>query len=453
MRLDDILIETWKQWSYDDQYPVTLFYNDTFSQVQIDTMHQKVSELEKFSWHSTALYIHIPFCKTQCFFCDCTVKVEDNKEKYDTYIDALELQAKRVYKNIGYKIMLETLYFWWWTPSILSIEQTHRLYSIIYTYFDCSDLQQHTFECSPYTTDEEKLIFLKYQWVNRITFWVQTFEEDILKKYNRPQEISQTLKIIYKARTLGFEYLNIDMVAWMPGQTIKGYLYTLKLIKKYISPDSIVSHAFQPTQRTLFSTSWKYLDNKDIKLRKILKRIGDSYVSQIINSKNYKYAKNAQLYDPSYAHKSLIWLGYWSMSYVFWEAKYIYNSLESYYDTFLENAIQTNHIRGYQYSSWDTQRNFIIRNLMGSIGIQKKIYVTVFWVWIEESDIYEWIEVGIKKNILALLDDGNTIKFSTDIVYLDKIRYILGYIYPQHLLWNIVCNNEKNFTLEMFYDT
>jgi oxygen-independent coproporphyrinogen-3 oxidase len=95
---------------------------------------------------------------------------------------------------------------------MLSVTQIERLSDILHFSYDLSKLEQFTFECSPYTTDIAKLDILKKIGVNRVTFGVQSLDDDILRNYNRPQEKIETFHMIYEAKKR-FPFVNIDIIA------------------------------------------------------------------------------------------------------------------------------------------------------------------------------------------------------------------------------------------------
>lgn len=414
-------------WYYDDQYPNIL----SCKQSIIDDILKDLycaDTLIVLKQSAIGLYIHIPFCKTQCLYCDCTVKVSLNEAEHAKYIDCISKEAYNQYITYGKKIPVETIYIWWGTPSLLSIENIKRLFNIIGMYYDLSSTQQITFEASPYTLTEEKIDLLKQEWVNRLTFGVQTFEESVLERYNRPQKENETLWIILYAKKSWIPYINIDIIAGMPWQTVGGFLYTLKVIDKYIRPTSMVVHPFQPTLRTPFSRLKKEYSKKDIALRKVLRNISTPFTNNITNASVYSRAKNQQLYDISYSYKSVIWLGYWAITSIPWKVKFYWKDLSSYYDYFLLKK-NTEWLYSIFSKYSDIETSYILRVLTWE-GLNKSEFKNIFWHTVEDTDFYKAMqESGF--NWMFKINDYS-ITYSPNVTRIQKMEFFFKYInkYP-----------------------
>jgi coproporphyrinogen III oxidase-like Fe-S oxidoreductase len=95
---------------YEDQYPSILSCHEKISHRDALRLYCNQTNLFPLEASRVGLYIHIPFCKTQCLYCDCTVRVENKEEEYDRYLDCLEKEAILQRKSYGGKIPLETCY-------------------------------------------------------------------------------------------------------------------------------------------------------------------------------------------------------------------------------------------------------------------------------------------------------------------------------------------------------
>ena len=125
------------------------------------------------------LYVHIPFCKKKCFYCDF-VSIEYLEEIVDNYLKALQIESLK-YK----KAKVDTIYIGGGTPSVLSIVQLEKLISIIKTNFNISNIQEFTIELNPESTTKEKLEFLYKSSISRISFGLQSIFDDNLNILGR----------------------------------------------------------------------------------------------------------------------------------------------------------------------------------------------------------------------------------------------------------------------------
>lgn len=151
------------------------------------------------------VYIHIPFCKKICTYCDFC------KVYYDTgyvsrYLDSLELEIKNRYKNE----LIDTIYIGGGTPSSLSIDELKRLFNII-KIFNLKDKYEFTIECNIESIDREKLELFRDNGVNRISFGVESFNSEILKilgRYHSEEMIVRNINLSKKY----FDNINIDLI-------------------------------------------------------------------------------------------------------------------------------------------------------------------------------------------------------------------------------------------------
>jgi putative oxygen-independent coproporphyrinogen III oxidase len=167
------------------------------------------------------LYIHIPFCKKKCFYCDFfSVKYDHSLSQ--RYIDALCKHAA------GYKNQkINTAYIGGGTPSALSGKQIGELMSAIKINFDLCDLKEFTFELNPESVSKEKLDILKNSGVNRLSMGLQSSDDSLLKKLGRIHDFDMFKKAYELAKNAGFDDLNIDLIYGLPGQTLKNWEQTL----------------------------------------------------------------------------------------------------------------------------------------------------------------------------------------------------------------------------------
>lgn len=167
-------------------------------------------------------YIHIPFCKSICSYCDFS-KMYYNSNFVNSYLNALSNEIKEDYKGE----ILETIYIGGGTPSSLSIDELKHLFLITNT-LNLSDNYEFTIECNIEDVTKEKLELFKNNKVNRISIGVQSFNNKILKYLNRKYDSEIILKKINLAKKY-FDNINIDLIYAVNNETIDDLKKDLKM--------------------------------------------------------------------------------------------------------------------------------------------------------------------------------------------------------------------------------
>lgn len=169
-------------------------------------------------------YIHIPFCKKICSYCDFC-KNYYNELVVDNYLDNLKKEISENYKNE----VLDTLYVGGGTPSALSYENLSKLIYIL-KIFKLSHNYEYTFECNYEDINEKLLLTLKSGGVNRISIGIQTFNEKYSKILNRDINRRKMIENINLIKRY-FSNINIDLMYALPGEDIAGLKSDLEIIK------------------------------------------------------------------------------------------------------------------------------------------------------------------------------------------------------------------------------
>ncbi len=164
------------------------------------------------------LYIHIPFCKRKCLYCDfysCT----DLSVK-DAYVDALvdEMSLRRKYIT-----KVDTVYFGGGTPSLMSAKDFVRIFSSINKLFDLSNCAEITVEINPDDITPEYADALAELPFNRVSIGIQTFDDDELHFLNRRHDALQAVEAVKRCQDAGFTNISIDLIYGLPGQTLSSW--------------------------------------------------------------------------------------------------------------------------------------------------------------------------------------------------------------------------------------
>lgn len=175
----------------------------------------------------SSIYIHIPFCKTHCPYCNFTVKLDHTGKLFEPYIKALCQEIKnRVFQSNDN--LIQTLYLGGGTPSILPIELLQELFETLYSQFKFDPKVEITLECNPGTADEYKLQGFKTLGINRLSVGVQTFNDELLQKLARGHNAIEAKNIIINAHKQGFENISLDLIYGLPKQTIQSWTESIK---------------------------------------------------------------------------------------------------------------------------------------------------------------------------------------------------------------------------------
>ena len=190
-----------------------------------------------------SLYVGIPFCPSICSYCSFSSSpAEQWKEQMDPYLDALCKEIKAVGKMVSGKI-LDTVYIGGGTPTTLSAEQLERLLACIDESFSMETVQEYTVEAGrPDSITEEKLKVIRRYPVTRISINPQTMQQKTLDLVGRKHTVEDVKRIFRLARELGFENINMDLIAGLPGECASDMRDTLRQIEN-LGPDSLTIHS------------------------------------------------------------------------------------------------------------------------------------------------------------------------------------------------------------------
>lgn len=183
-----------------------------------------------------SIYIHIPFCKSICSYCDFP-KILYNRDAIVPYLDSLEDEIEDSYEHES----VSTLYIGGGTPSSLSEPALERLSDIIKS-LNLEASCEFTFECNIEDIDEALLNRLKIMGVNRLSIGIESFDESKLKFMNRETTFSEAKDKIDLARQYGFDNINVDLMYGIPYERVKDLKKDLSLFLK-LNPEHISTYA------------------------------------------------------------------------------------------------------------------------------------------------------------------------------------------------------------------
>ena len=170
------------------------------------------------------IYIHIPFCKQRCYYCDFhfTTSLRNKDAIIDAIVFELEVRKDEVTENI------ETIYFGGGTPSIIETSDLDRIFNTIYRNYSVVSNPEVTIEANPDDVTFQKLNELKQTPINRFSVGIQSFHEKDLKFMNRAHNKVQADSCVPMIQDAGFDNITIDLIYGVPDQNQQGWLYNLE---------------------------------------------------------------------------------------------------------------------------------------------------------------------------------------------------------------------------------
>ena len=178
------------------------------------------------------LYVHIPFCKQKCMYCDFPA-YQNLQDYYETYVYALvqEIDLWVSEHPESKERSIDTIYFGGGTPTELSIQQLQMIVDKIKSTFTITDDCHMTIESNPGEVDLQYLTKLVKLGFNRISFGVQTFDDKALTMLHRSHNGEKAKQAVYDAKEAGFTDINIDLIYGLPRQTLEDIQRNLNIVK------------------------------------------------------------------------------------------------------------------------------------------------------------------------------------------------------------------------------
>jgi oxygen-independent coproporphyrinogen-3 oxidase len=172
------------------------------------------------------IYLHIPFCKQACHYCDFHFSV--NQDKKNDLVAAL-LKEASIHKEEVNNEPIKTIYFGGGTPSLLSTDALLRIFDTLAENYNLSALQEVTLEANPDDLTAAYLRELRHTPINRLSIGIQSFREVDLKLMNRAHDAKQALRCVPESADIGFENISIDLIYGIQGLTQADWIKNLNI--------------------------------------------------------------------------------------------------------------------------------------------------------------------------------------------------------------------------------
>ncbi len=200
------------------------------------------------------IYIHIPFCVKKCHYCDfLSAPAEESVRKQ--YVDSL-LKEMDEYRELLQQRTIPTIFFGGGTPSILPGEEILRIMERLRSIGEISADAEITIEANPGTVTKEKLSLWKQAGINRISFGLQSAENEELKRLGRIHTWEEFEENFRLARECGFSNINVDLMSALPGQTVENWKKTLEWVTA-LAPEHISAYSLIIEEGTPFFEAYE----------------------------------------------------------------------------------------------------------------------------------------------------------------------------------------------------
>ena len=399
-------------------YPTAPEFNTNFTQEDLISKFKAQSDDRALS-----LYIHIPFCRSACYFCGCNVIFTSKEEKKVTYIEYLKKELKILAKHLNTNRTVTQMHFGGGTPTFLNPEQLKEvLDSIKETFPNFSDDAEVSCEVDPRFFEQGHMDVLKEAGCNRLSFGVQDLDPQVQKTIHRIQPFDLTANVVKIARDAGIKSVNIDLIYGLPHQTKETFAQTIRDIVK-LDPDrlAVFNYAHVPwmmkTQRKFDETTFAPPSTK-------LEILKDSI--EFFNSNGYKMVGMDHFAKPEDELFKAIEKGELHRNFQGYTTKggadligigvtSIGDGIDYYAQNFktlkeYEEAIDAGELpvfKGYSLSDDDILRQYVIMELMANFALDIKTVEKKFNINFKEyfADAVEALKEFEEAELLTVTDD------------------------------------------------
>ena len=353
------------------------------------------------------IYIHIPFCKQKCLYCDFT-SFAGQEEKQIQYIKAIKREIEKWKKHNKDK-KISTIYIGGGTPSYIDSKSIAEILAPM------GPAQEITIEINPGTTTKQKLEDYKKVGINRLSIGLQSTHNNLLKELGRIHTYEDFIQTYKMARKAGFHNINVDLMIGLPNQTIQDIKYCLEKIislnPEHISVYSLIIEDNTPMQ--------KLIEKGIIKLpEEETERQMYWYVKNFLELNNYKHYEISNFAKKGYEskHNSDCWnqkeyIGFGIAAHSYTENTRFCNTsnLEEYIRNCNQDEFEKNKIILEKQSKQEKMKEYMILGLRKIDGISIQEFENIFYenpIMIYKNELNKLVKEEL------ILIDGDIIKLT-----------------------------------------
>lgn len=346
------------------------------------------------------IYVHIPFCRRKCAYCNLFSTVKENNEQYFlTYVKSIlrDIDSYSSYINTDVRIL--SIYFGGGTPTVLSIELLRMILKKVKEVFPYWDSEiEPCIECSPDDLNEEYLIGLKEIGFKRISIGVQSFAQEELNKVNRKISVANIPFICQVAKRNGLN-INLDLIYGLPNQSKESAFSSVKQVVN-LNPDTITLYPLAVRKKTgmdnlLHCSMMSMKDKYDMfdRIREELSKKGYQCQTAVRFVKNSKSTYQQQRYE--YQGISTLGLGAGARSYtndLHYSLDYMINDylVKSEIQSYIQNDFLEGRYVGFFFDDDEKMRRMVTLNLLDPyisvLDFENKFRIPLFEKFGEEID-------------------------------------------------------------------
>lgn len=229
-------------------YPPFSFWDQKHKDAVLDVLNSPQS-----TDTNLGVYFHIPFCRKRCHFCYFRVYTDKNANEINAYLDAGIREFER-YAQTEYLAgrKPQFVYFGGGTPSYLSVNQLRDLTDRMKDLFPWDETEEVAFECEPGTLTEKKLEALREIGVTRLSLGIESFDDHLLEVNGRAHRSKEAFRALEFAQTLGFDQVNIDLIAGMMDETPENWEQSVETAIEH-EPDCVTIYQMEiPYNTTIY---------------------------------------------------------------------------------------------------------------------------------------------------------------------------------------------------------
>lgn len=352
-----------------------------------------------------ALYIHIPFCKQKCLYCDFP-SFSGKENLMDEYTDALCREIDGIEK-----VNIKTIFIGGGTPTYLSLKNWEKIRCSL-DKLSKTKTCEFTIEGNPGSFTKEKLKFFKGMGVNRLSIGLQAWQNALLKKIGRIHDIEQFMDTYNTARSIGFENINIDIMFGLPNQNISDWKETLEEVIK-LNPEHISCYGLIIEEGTPFYKMYEEntLNLPDEEVEREMYHAGLNMLSRF----GYKQYEISNFSKPGRECRHNL---------IYWE-------LGDYIGC---GSGAHSYINGFRYRNTDEIKEYILKMDEKGCGIVESHKNSV------HDDMEEFMFMGLRKINGISINEFNS-RFDTDIFQ------IYGEVIAKHKETGMLIEEDKRLYL------
>ena len=194
------------------------------------------------------IYVHVPFCRSKCQYCDFYSLTTKDDNLLDGYLDAVCDHIKEA-GPLAPNYKVDSVYFGGGTPSFFGADGLAIILTAIRRHFDVTADAEITFEANPDSVSDKLLHRLRAEGFNRVSLGIQCDNDEILKRIGRPHTYAQAVSAFQRIRKAGFRNISVDLIYGLPGQTLQGWQDTLDHVLQ-LNPEHISCYGLKLEEGT-----------------------------------------------------------------------------------------------------------------------------------------------------------------------------------------------------------